>query len=179
MSGRSIPAILGRDGDFQELGHRPLFDPYGQSWNCHGACGCVIQLADVSLLILRLKVQWKKSTCPPSWIHLVLISLCHVLGLCHSFKGCALPPSLLFHSPLRDFTPIFLWEAEGRWSVFCNCFKAEQGCQPCLSGSKNLWMPDLGAPGTGKLLVKSVWVGILAEPSSWCGTVVIVSIAFL
>ena len=32
----------------------------------------------------------------PSWIHLVLISLCHVLGLCHSFKSCALPPSLLF-----------------------------------------------------------------------------------
>ena len=47
--------------------------------------------------ILRLlKVYWK-STCPLSWTHLVLISLCHVLGLCHSFKGCALPPSFLFH----------------------------------------------------------------------------------
>ena len=40
--------------------------------------------------ILRLKV-WQKSTSLPSWTHLVLISLCHVLGLCHSFKGCALP----------------------------------------------------------------------------------------
>ena len=29
MSGRSIPAISGRGGDFQELGHCPLFDPYG------------------------------------------------------------------------------------------------------------------------------------------------------
>ena len=29
---------------------------------------------------------------------MTFISLCHVLGLCHSFKGCALPPSLLFHS---------------------------------------------------------------------------------
>ena len=46
---------------------------------------------------LRLKVQWK-STYPPSWTYLVLISSCHVLGLCHSFKGCALTPSLLFHS---------------------------------------------------------------------------------
>ena len=31
----------------------------------------------------------------PSWTFLVPISLCHVLGLCHSFKGCALPPSCL------------------------------------------------------------------------------------
>ena len=30
MSGRSIPAISGRGRDFQELGHRPLFDPYGR-----------------------------------------------------------------------------------------------------------------------------------------------------
>ena len=29
MNGKSIPAILGRGGDFQELGHHPLFDPYG------------------------------------------------------------------------------------------------------------------------------------------------------
>ena len=42
MSGRSIPAISGRGGDFQELGHGPLLDPYGRPWNCHGACGCVI-----------------------------------------------------------------------------------------------------------------------------------------
>ena len=26
MSGKSIPAISGRGGDFQELGHHPLFD---------------------------------------------------------------------------------------------------------------------------------------------------------
>ena len=65
--------------------------------------GTVMVPVDVSLSllcysehILKLKVWWK-STCPPSWTHLVLISLCHVLGLCHSFKGCALPPSLLFH----------------------------------------------------------------------------------
>ena len=47
MSGRSIPAISGRGGDFQELGYHPLFDLYGQPWNCHGACGYVISLAVV------------------------------------------------------------------------------------------------------------------------------------
>ena len=40
-------------------------------------------------------VYWK-STCPPSWTPLVLIHLYCVLWPCHSFKGCALPPSLLF-----------------------------------------------------------------------------------
>ena len=34
-----------------------------------------------------------------SWTHLILIGLCYALGLCHSFKSCALPPSLLFHAP--------------------------------------------------------------------------------
>ena len=35
----------------------------------------------------------------PSWIHLILISLCYALGLYHSFKSCALPSSFLFHAP--------------------------------------------------------------------------------
>ena len=34
----------------------------------------------------------------PSWTHLILISLCYALGLCHTFKNCALPASLLFHA---------------------------------------------------------------------------------
>ena len=38
-------------------------------------------LVCVGECILRLKVQWK-STPPPPWTCLVLISLCHVLGLC-------------------------------------------------------------------------------------------------
>jgi len=29
-----------------------------------------------------------------------------------SLKGCALPSFLLFHAPLRNFTPIFLGEAD-------------------------------------------------------------------
>ena len=96
MSGRSIPAISGRGRDFQELGYCPLFDPYGHLRTVMAPVGVSFSLVMCySEPILRLKVQWK-STCPPSWTHLVLIRLCHVLGLCHSFKSCALPPSLLF-----------------------------------------------------------------------------------
>ena len=40
------------------------------------------------------------------WTHLILISLCYALGLCHSLKSRVLPPSLLFHafllSPIWD-----------------------------------------------------------------------------
>ena len=53
---------------------------------------------------------------------------------------------LLSHSLLRDFYFLFLWEAEGWWSIFYSCFWAEQGHQPCLWGSKSLWMPGIGGP---------------------------------
>ena len=47
-----------------------------------------------------------------SWIHLILIGLCYAPGLCHSFKSCALPPSLLFHalllSPVLDHKVAFI-----------------------------------------------------------------------
>ena len=61
-------------------------------------------------------------------------------------KSCALPPSLLFHSFLRDFIPTFLSEAEGQWSIFCNCFKAEQGHWLWLSGCL-IWNRAFLAPG--------------------------------
>ena len=52
--------------------------------------GCVIslQFGDQGLVEFDLL----------SWTHLILISLCYALALCHSFKSCALPPSLLFHA---------------------------------------------------------------------------------
>ena len=55
----------------------------------------------------------------------VLTRFHHILWLRHSFKGCVLLPFLLFHSSLRDVIPTLFCEAEGRWSIFCNCFKAE------------------------------------------------------
>ena len=39
------------------------------------------------------------------WAHLILISLCYVLGLCHSFKSCAIFPSLLL--PALFLSPIW------------------------------------------------------------------------
>lgn len=41
MSGRSLPAILGKVWGIPGIGHHPLFDSYGWPWNYHGARGCV------------------------------------------------------------------------------------------------------------------------------------------
>ena len=99
MSGRSIPAILGKGWGFPEIGPPPTFWPLWLalelSWClgvCHLACWCVT--VSVSW---GLRSSGSQLVRLPSWTYLVLISLCHVLGLCHPFKGCALPPSLLFH----------------------------------------------------------------------------------
>ena len=56
---------------------------------------------------------------------MILIGLCYVLGLCHSFKSCALPPSLLFHalfmSPIwahNVASTIFWWDKpENSWPL--------------------------------------------------------------
>ena len=50
----------------------------------------------------------------PSCTDLILISLCRVLRLHHSFKSCALPSSLLFHSdPISKYT--FYFTGWGWW----------------------------------------------------------------
>ena len=54
--------------------------------------------------ILDLSGSNKFMLCPPA-----------MSGLCHFFfffEVFALLPSLLFHSPFRDFTSICLWEAD-------------------------------------------------------------------
>ena len=85
-----------RGGGFQKLGLSPLFDLYCQPSNCHGALVSFCMLKCYYEHLLKLKVCWKLTQCPP-WTHLVLISLCHVLRLCHSFKGCALLSSFQFY----------------------------------------------------------------------------------
>ena len=111
--------------------------------------------------MMRHKVYWKL-TFPPSWTQLVLSSLYHVLWSCRSFKGCALPPSLLFYSHLRDLTPIFLWEAKGWHSISCNCFKADQGCY-CLSRSKLCGCLIQDHQKQAALCFMSVWGDIFAQ----------------
>ena len=66
MSGRSIPAISGRSRDFQELGHHPLFDPYGRSWNCHGTCVSVMVVCVSVCQCVSVCV----SVCGESWRYL-------------------------------------------------------------------------------------------------------------
>ena len=58
--------------------------------------------AQVSCIAGRLYHNLSHQGSPhlPSCTDLILISLCRVLSLHHSFKSCALPPSLLFHSDL-------------------------------------------------------------------------------
>ena len=57
MSGRSIPAISGRGGDFQELGHRPLFDPHGHLRTVMAPVGVLFSLLMCyNERMLRLKV---------------------------------------------------------------------------------------------------------------------------
>ena len=70
----------------------------------HGACGCIIQFANVH----RGSRSSECQLCLP-WIYLVLVSLFCVLVSCHSFKDCALHRFLQFQShfsisTLRMFT---------------------------------------------------------------------------
>ena len=67
--------------------HTPSFDSAMES-SCH------LWVYHLALIGDQCLVEFDLS----SWTHLILISLCYVLGLCHSFKSCALPPSLLFHA---------------------------------------------------------------------------------
>ena len=56
-------------------------------WNCHGTSGCVMSPVDCG----------SRSSFVQSWSLLILMGLCCVLALCHSFKKCALPLSLPLH----------------------------------------------------------------------------------
>ena len=59
--------------------------------------GTVLPLLGVSFS-LQIGDQGLVEFAWSSWTHLILIGLCYALVQCHSFKSCALPPSLLFHA---------------------------------------------------------------------------------
>ena len=81
-------------GDFQELGHCPFFDFYGQFWNCqcHLTCWCV-QSSSVTQSCLTLGLQHARplcpsptprvylNSCPLSQWYRTTISFCHPLLL--------------------------------------------------------------------------------------------------
>ena len=86
-SWRNIPAISGKGLWFPGTGPLPTFWPCGR-----GARGVLPSLLLYSSeCVSRLQVKWR-STRPPSCAYLGLVSLHHVFGLCHSFKGWALHP---------------------------------------------------------------------------------------
>ena len=96
MSGRLFQLFCGMGGDFQELGYRPHFALFWLAlelswrwWVCH--------LASV------LQRAYNDAQGPLEVKSSVILDLVgsnpfmsHPQGLCHSFKRCALPPSLLF-----------------------------------------------------------------------------------
>ena len=80
MSGRIIPTI----GEPPT----PLSFDSALELSCHLDVSSSLQIGDQGLVEFDLS----------SYTQLILIGLCYALVLCHSFKSCALPPSLLFHA---------------------------------------------------------------------------------
>ena len=74
LSGRIIPTI----------GEPPTPPPFDSvlELSCHLGVSFSLQTGDQGLVEFDLS----------PWTHLILISLCYALVLCHSFKGWALPP---------------------------------------------------------------------------------------
>ena len=127
----SIPAILGKGWGFPGIGPLPTFWPLWLAlelswhlWVCRLAYWCV-----------TMRVYWgsRSSGSLTSWTYLVLISLCCVLKLCHSLKGCALPSSLLFHREPRKLSKLSPnW---GGWLV------AKPAWKPSLLTSSSVLFP--------------------------------------
>ena len=68
------------------------------NWNELNWTRTVTAPLDVLFSLLIEDQGLVKVTCLPSWTPLILISLCCILGLCHAFKSCVLPPSLLLQN---------------------------------------------------------------------------------
>ena len=134
MSGRIIPTIWGKGWGFPGIGPTPTF----RSLIVSLITVMVLVGVSFSMLmyynehIMKPKVHWE-SNLPPSWTWLVLNSFCHVLWLYHSFKGCTLPPSLLFQDHL-SFVDLLKQNKTNKPIFF---FFSPQGL--VLSGSRLCW----------------------------------------
>ena len=96
MSGRNILAILGRGMGISRNWESHVFTFVVCLGSVMASVGMSFSLLTCySEHLMRLKFHWKLNLLP-SWTLLVLNSFFHVLAQCHSFKCCALPPSLLF-----------------------------------------------------------------------------------
>ena len=79
-------------GEFQELGHCPLFYFYGQFWNCecHLACWCV-QFSSVTQSCLTLGLQHARPPCP-SPTPRVYLNSCPLSRWCHPTISTSVVP---------------------------------------------------------------------------------------
>ena len=132
MSGKNIPSI----GELPT----PLTFDSALELSCHVGVSFSLQIGDQGL------VEFDSS----SWTQLIFIGLCYAFVLCHSFKGCALPPSLLFHalflSPAQAYNvaSTIFWrdnqKTTGFWEVFMH--QPTQG-SASLGGSRSSTCLDL------------------------------------
>ena len=111
VSGRIIAATFWKGWRFSGTGSPPTFRPFMVSLRtvmvpvvCHSA-----------LRMSHSELRWGSKSSGSRLIHhlgsiwLVLTSLRHIQQLRHSFKGCALPPSLLSHQQQAgNKRPLFL-----------------------------------------------------------------------
>ena len=70
-------------------------------WQC---LRTVMTPLSVSFSLLTEDRALVKLTCLPSWTHLILIGLCCVFEVSHSFKSCAPPTYLLFQKEVTNFS---------------------------------------------------------------------------
>ena len=74
---------------------------------------------------MKLKVHWRLNLVS-SWTWSVLTSFCHVIWLCHSFKGCFLIPSFPFHNYLLQMSTWQTGPDSRSWQpALCWGFSAE------------------------------------------------------
>ena len=105
--------------------------------------------------------------CLPSWSHLILSSLCLVLGLCHSFKSCALPFSLLLHKEINPLNPKGnqLWIFIGKTDVEAETpILWPHDANSQLIGKRPWRWKKLNAGGEGD---DRGWDGWMASPTQW------------
>lgn len=95
-------------------------------------------------------------------------SVCCTLRLCHSFKGGTLP-TLLPHSPCRDFTPIIFWGTES-WqsSVAASVLNSHWSAASTLPVREEAFLDawPRGPRGRTTSCFELVWAGILPYGSS-------------
>ena len=106
---------------------------------------------------------------------MILISLRYAPVLCHSFKGCALPPSLLFHALF--LSPFQAHSAPSRYSGlhlpgFLQCVHHQNLSEPPRVGDRHTMparSPSVGIPSKAIGLPGIMFLTLGISPASHLG----------